>query len=234
MQNNEGANPRLWMSVGGDLLCQRWPKDTLNPRNDGGIHYQHESVIETGTIDMNAMQLPKLFGKVNAVTKNLASTQAQIYAEYQLDDKIGSTNWLPIGRFNRSPVDTLIVRRGNKHAIRMRYRALTQNSTVSAQLQAMTVKAVARTPVRRQWTLRAITGDFQVDAQGLDDSDPDDFYAWMQDAAVSAEPLLMHSAWEAMDNIYVYAEHPVLQRLYTTPDGNWGGGLNLTLREIDA
>ena len=233
MQNNPGTNPRLWMSVGGEIVCQRWPNNTLNPRNDGNIHYQHEAVFQTGIIDMNAVQIPKLFSKVFTITRNLASTQARIYIEYQLDDDINSTNWLPIGNTRRSPIDSLTIRRGNKHSIRLRYRGLTENSTIHTELHATVLKAVGRTPVRRQWTVRAITGDFQVDRQGLDDSDPDDFYMWLQDVAVSAEPILQRAEWEAMDDIYVFAEHPILNRLYTTPDGQWGGNLQLTVREIE-
>ena len=214
-------------------MNQRWPKNTLNPRNDGEVHYQHEAVMETATIDMNAMQIPKLFNKTFAITKNLASSQAVIHAEYQLDNNIGSTKWLPIGRYSDSPVDYLHIRRGDKRSIRMRYRGITQNSTIGAELHAAVVKAVARTPVRRQWTVRAVTGDFQVDSQGLQDADPDDFYMWLQDVAVSAEPILMNAAWEAMHNVYVYAEQPTLSRLYTTPDGSWGGRLQMTIREIE-
>src|SRR3990167_7363959 len=167
LQSNPGTNPRLWMSVGGELICQRWPKDTLNPRNDAGIRYQHEALFETGIIDMNAVQLPKLF------------------------------------------------------------------STVHTELHALVLKAMARTPVRRQWSIRAVTGDFQVDQQGLDDADPDDFYLWLQDLAVSATPVLMRSAWKAMDDRYVYIEHPTLNRLYATPSGEWGGMLSITIRELE-
>jgi len=233
MQSNPGTNPRLWMSVGGELICQRWPLNTLNPRNDPSIRYQHEAVFETGTIDMNAVQLPKLFSRVYAVSKNLASTQATIHCEYQLDDNIGTTAWTPIDNFRRSPIDSLNIRRGNKHSIRLRARALTQVSTVNSELHALTLKSLARIPVRRQWSIRAVTGDFQVDQQGLDDADPDDFYLWLQDAAVSAEPILMRSAWRAMDDTYVSIEHPTLNRLYTTPDGNWGGQLSITIRELE-
>jgi hypothetical protein len=233
MQNNPEGNPRLWMYVGGELICQRWPKNTLNPRRDPNVRYQHEAVMETGTIDMNAVQLPKLFGKTYAVTRNLASSNSVINVEYQLDENIGSTKWTGLGRFSESPVDSLQIRRGDKRAIRMRYRAVTQESTVPSIMEAAVVKAVARTPVRRQWSIRAVTGDFQVDNQGLQDADPDDFYMWLQDAAVSAEPVLMKSAWAAMDGIYVYVEHPILNRLYTTPAGEWGGQLHITIREMD-
>jgi len=104
---------------------------------------------------------------------------------------------------------------------------------VNSELHALTLKSLARIPVRRQWSIRAVTGDFQVDQQGLDDADPDDFYLWLQDAAVSAEPILMRSAWKAMDDTYVSIEHPTLNRLYTTPDGNWGGQLSITIRELE-
>ncbi len=231
-QNNPEARPRVWFSEGGELISMQFPRDTLNPRNDKDIHYQHESVLETATIDMGATRLKKLFYEINAHTQNLASSVARIYTEYQLDDDIRSSNWMPIGQFYRSPQDELFIRRGNKHAIRFRFRALTQNSTIPAELHAATLKAVGRTPVRRLWNIEAKTGDFQVDSQGLKDSDPDKFYAWLREAAENNQPILMRSVWTAMDNIYVFAEHPTLNRIFTTPEGEWGGILRLAIREI--
>jgi len=231
-QNNPGGRPRVWMSEGGELISMQFPINTLNPRSDKEIHYQHESVIETATIDMGATQLKKLFYEIDAHTKNLASSVARIYTEYQLDDRIGSSNWLAIGQFYRSPQDQLFIRRGNKHAIRLRFRALTQNSTIPAELHAATLKAVGRTPVKRLWNLEAKAGDFQVDSQGLKDSDPDEFYAWLRESAENNQPLKMRSVWSAMDNIDVFAEHPVLNRTFTTPEGEWGGTLRMAIREI--
>lgn len=231
-QNNPEARPRLWVSEGGELISMPFPVNTLNPRNDKKLHYQHEAVLETATIDMGATQLKKLFYEVDAHTRNLASSVARIYTEYQLDDDIGSTSWLSIGQFYRSPQDNLFIRRGNKHAIRLRFRGLTQNSTVPSELRAATLKAVGRTPVKRLWNLEAKTGDFQVDSQGLKDSDPDKLYAWLREASENNEPILMRSVWEAMDNIYVFAEHPTLNRTFTTPSGEWGGVLRMAIREI--
>jgi hypothetical protein len=231
-QNNPNARPRLWISEGGELISMQFPKDTLNPRNDKELHYQHESVLETATIDMGAMQLKKLFYEIDAHTQNLSPADAHIHVEYQLDDNIRSSNWISVGKFSRSPQDELFIRRGNKHAIRFRFRALTENSTVPSELHAATLKVVGRTPVKRLWSIEAKTGDFQVDSQGLQDSDPDLFYAWLREAAENNEPLLMRSVWRAMDNIYVFAEHPVLNRTFTTPEGDWGGSLRLQIREV--
>ena len=100
-------------------------------------------------------------------------------------------------------------------------------------MDALVVKGLGRTPVRRQWVLRATAGDFQVDAQGLEDADPDDFYLWLRDMSLATEPLLMRAAWEAMDDTYVFVEPPTLNRLYTTPEGEWGGELMITIREVE-
>src|SRR3990167_5671769 len=231
-QSNPGTHPRLWMDVGGELLSMEMPRDTLNPRRDGNLHFQHESVMEVATIDMNARRLPKLFAGLECNSKNLASSVAQIAAEYQLDNDIGSSNWISIGQFYRSPFDDLPIRRGDKHSIRPRLRALTQVSTSPAILEAATLKAVARSPIKRQWTLRGEMGDFQVDSQGMEDTDPDDFYMWLQDIAVTSEPLLMNAAWEALDNMYVYAEPPILHRKNTTPSGEYSADFEMTLREV--
>ena len=231
-QSNPGTHPRVWMDVGGELISMEMPRDTLNPRYDKNLHFQHEAVIELGTIDMNARRLPKLFAGLEANTKNLASSVAQVAAEYQLDNDIGSTSWLSIGQFYRSPSDDLNVRRGDSHSIRFRARALTQVSTTPSIVEALTAKSVARSPIKRMWTLRGEMGDFQVDSQGMEDVDPDEFYLWLQDVAVLTEPLLMNAAWEALDNVYVYAESPTMYRKNTTPSGEFSAEFTMTLREI--
>jgi len=218
--------------MGGEIVSMELPRATLNPRFDPGLHFQHEAVMETGTVDMDARRLPKLFASISANSKNLASSVARIHTEYQLDDDIGTTNWLSVGSFYKSPYDELDVRRGDSHALRLRLRAMTEVSTTPAILEAATVKAVARSPIKRQWTLRGRLGDFQVDEQGLADTDPDDLYMWLQSAATLTEPLLLRSAWESMDDIYVFAEHPVLHREHTSPDGDWSGTFEMSLREV--
>lgn len=231
-QSNAGGRPRLWISVGGDLVNIQFPLNTLNPRNDGGINYQHEGHVIAGTIDMASMQLPKLFSEVHAITKNLASTTAEIATEYQLDDDIGSTFWLPIGSFLRSPADVLSINRGDKRAIRLRFRALTQTSTTPTEMHAATLKSVGRTPVKRQWNIRAEVGSFQVDAQGFPDADPDDFYNALVKATQTAVPIHLGSRWKSMHGINVYAEMPSIRRTYSTPDGKWGALFNMTVREV--
>jgi hypothetical protein len=243
LQNNAGANPRLWASVGGEIVWIRLPKDTLNPVNDpglvsnagtlGGMRYWPEGEIVSPTIDMGSGQLPKLFSEVDAITDNMLSCAAQeVATEYQVDENVGSTQWLSLGRFLQTPADTRKINAGDKKRIRFRFRPFTGNTGLPTITNAMVLKAVARTPVKRQWNVRAEISAFSVNAQGLPSAKPDDFYNWIQSAAESAKPLNMHAAWKAMDNVEVFAEPPVVLREFSTPDGSWGAVLQITLREI--
>ena len=227
-----GTQDRLWISVGGDIVSLKFPKDSLNPLNDTKMNYQHEAHIETGTFDMGVSELPKLFDEISFITKNLNSSGNEIYAEYQLDDEIGGSTWISLGRVMISPSYPLKINEGDVHKIRLRYRLLTSDADNPVQLLAAILKGVARTPVKRLWTLRAETGTFQVTAGGLPDHAPDDFYDWFQEAALKTKPLRMRSIWESMDDVEVYAEPAVVQRRYTTPDGSWGGLLSISIREI--
>jgi len=231
-QSNPGGFDRLWVGLEGEIISMQFPRLTLNPRNDKGMNYQHEGHVITGTIDMASMQLPKLFSEVHAITQNLASTTAEIATEYQLDDDIGSTFWLSIGSFIRSPSDVLTINRGDKRAIRFRFRALTSVSTIAAEMHDTVIKSVGRTPIKRQWNIRAEIGSFQVDAQGFPDADPDDWYEAMRQAAITAVPIHMGARWKSMHNIEVYTEGIAWRRKYSTPDGKWGAALNLTIREV--
>jgi hypothetical protein len=241
-QSNPGGNPKLWMDVGGQIMQISFPKDTLNPLNDeGNAFFWPEGHIITPTIDMGVTQLPKLFHDISVISKDLglqvppagaSSRSREVLAEYQLDEDVGSTRWTSIAPFVLSPSDTSPINRGDKKQIRFRFRALTNHTEFPTRVDAMVLKSVARTPVKRQWNVRAEISAFSVNAQGLPDAKPDDFYDWIQEAAESAVPLNMHAAWKAMDNVEVFAEPPVVLREFSTPDGSWGAVLQLTLREI--
>lgn len=240
-QSNPGGNPRLWIDMGGQIMQIPFPKDTLNPLNDeGNTFFWPEGHIITPTIDMGITQLPKLFHEISVISRDLglqrpvadSSRAREIRAEYQIDEDVGSTNWTSLEPFVISPEDTSPINRGDKKQIRFRFRALTNHTQYPTRVDAMVLKSVARTPIKRQWNVRAELSAFSVNKQGLPDAKPDDLYLWLQDAAASAKPLNMHAAWKAMDNVHVFIEQPTILREFTTPDGSWGAVVNLTLREI--
>ena len=230
-----GTKDRLWISVGGDIVSLQFPKNSLNPLNDDTMNYQHESHIVTGSIDMGVAQLPKLFHEIFIISKSLQDkdgVKLSVAVEYQVDEGVGTDTWISLGEVFYSPSYSLNINQGNKHKIRFRFRMMTNDASVPPVMDATVLKGIARTPTKRQWTLRAEVSDFQVTSQGLPDHAPDDFYLWWQDAAIQTKPLHMRSVWEAMDDLWVYAEPPVVNRQFATPDGDWGAVFSVTLREI--
>jgi hypothetical protein len=131
-----------------------------------------------------------------------------------------------------SPAARFNINRGDKVAIRLRIRGVTDSATTPTVVNGTVLEGIARTPVKRQFNIRARSGTFQVTQMGLKDTDPDHFYAWWQDAAVTAKPLHMRSKWRAIDDLWVFAEAPTVARDYTTPAGDWGGTFGITIREI--
>jgi len=226
-----GSRARLWISVGGDLIYLLMPLNTMNPLRDAAFTYQHEFMLTTSTIDMGASQLPKLFHQLHVIADNLGEGK-EIHAEYQLDDNIGSSSWNQLSYVNASPSAQLKIDRGDKVAIRLRLRGVTNVATTPTVVNATVLEGVARTPTKRQWNIRSRTGTFQVTQMGLKDTDPDSFYAWFQDASVMLKPLHMRAKWKALDDLWVFAEAPTVARDYTTPAGEWGATFGITVREI--
>ena len=235
-----GTRPRLFISCGGMIFTVAFPFRSLNPELDRGgaigsvpLTYQHESVVETGSYDLGSGQLPKLFDVFQARSQNLNSSGVEVRLDYQVDNEIGGSTWIQLPDvWRQSPSDEAAIRQGDKRAIRMRQRMITNNSSTPVHLDATVLKAVARTPVKRRWTIKAKAGTFQVDLQGNADADPDVFYAWLQDAAVRTVPLHMRAAWDVWDDTWVYMEPPVFRPTYRVADGSWGFDLDIVFREV--
>jgi len=234
-----GVRGRLLVSCGGIVFAIAFPYRSLNPVLDSGsvggipLTYQHESLLETATIDMGVADLPKLFHQMYVRSKNLNSTGVEVRMDYQLDQEVGGSTWIELPEaFTDSPSQTVDVRQGEVRAARFRYRMRTANSSTPVHVQATVLTGQARTPIKRRWTLEAKYGTFQVDQQGSPDHDPSRLYMWLQDAAALSAPLHMRSAWPEMDDVWVTAEKPRLRRSYLTPDGAQGADYTLVLREL--
>jgi len=235
-----GVRPRLLASCGGMIFSVAFPYRNLSPHRDnvadvGGIplRFMHESVLEDATIDMGAAGLEKLFHQVQVRSKSLNSSGSEVRVDYQLDDEVGGSTWVEVpGAMRVSPSDELDIREGGKKAIRLRYRMNTNSNSTPVQVSATILKAAARTPVKRHFAVRAKAGSFQVDLQGNQDTKPDDFYAAFQDWATLTTPLHMRARWKALDDLWVYAEPPIVRRTYRTPDGSWGADFDISFREL--
>jgi hypothetical protein len=231
-QNIGDGRPRLWISVGGELVYQEWPQGAFNPLRDSGMDYCHEAVLVTSSIDLGAASLPKYLKEFSVLTKNLAAG-VEIDLDYQIDENVGGENWIWSGTFYTHPEDSLPIHRGDVRKIRLRLRLQTNDRKIPPVIQATVLEGFARTPLKYQWNLRVKVGDTQRDLSGAGvDHDPDEFLTWLKEAAAKAKAIHMRSIWEQMDNKYVLVEPPTLLRSFTNNLlGFWGGSVNITLRE---
>jgi hypothetical protein len=226
------SKPRLWISIGGELVYQEWPKGAFNPLRDIEMNYCHEATLTTSSIDLGAARLPKFIKEFAILAKNLTAG-IEIHLDYQTDENVGREDWIRAGTFYTHPEDVLPIQRGNLRKIRLRLRLLTNNCKIPPVLQATVLEGFARTPLKYQWNMRVKVGDTQKDLSGTGlDHDPDAFLLWLKEAATKAKAIHMRSIWEQMDNKYVIIEPPTLLRTFTNNLlGFWGGSVNITLRE---
>ena len=229
----DSYQPRLWISIGGELVYQDWPRHTFNPLKDSGIAYQPDAHLISGTIDMGAARLPKLIKEISAAVENLSS-DVEVHLDYQVNQEVGSERWVYAGVFQVNPTDTLPVNAGEVYQIRFRLRLMTRDEHIPPVVNATVLEGFARTPVKYQWHLRLKVSSTQRDLSGISkDADPDEFMAWLKQAAVHSRRIYMRSIWEQMDNRYVVVEPPALLRSFVNNIlGFWGGAVELRVREI--
>ncbi|MEN8242167.1 MAG: choice-of-anchor R domain-containing protein [Chloroflexota bacterium] len=226
------ARPRLWISVGGELVYQEWPLGGDNPLADPEFDYQHEAVLISSTIDMGAARLPKFFKEFNTLSANL-SGGVKIELDYQVDGQVGSDAWIWAGSYAGTREETLPIGEGNARKIRLRLRLQTNDRRVPPVVEATVLEGFARTPLKYQWNLQVKIGDCQPDLSGGGpDQDPDALLSWLKAAAGSARAVEMRSIWEQLDGKLVIIEPPSLLRSFTNNLlGYWGGSVSITLRE---
>lgn len=229
----DSYRPRLWVSIGGELVYQDWPRHSLNPLKDPEIAYHHEAILISSTIDMGTSNLPKLIKEINAVTENLAGG-IEVALDYQINADVGSERWITAGSFQITPFDRLAVNQGEVYQIRFRLRLRSNQALVPPVVHASVLEGFARTPVKYQWEVQLQVGDalLNVDGTGYESS-PDAFLDWLKQSAVSSKRVHMRAIWAQLDDRYVIVEPPTHSRQYTnTVTGGWGGQVQVHLREI--
>lgn len=235
-QDNPGTRPRLWIECNGELYYQEWPQDTLNPLEDSDVCYVPEAVLVLSDIDMGAARLKKYFKELTCITENLAD-EIQIRCEVQVDDinnqYIGSTTWIPMEHFLTSPEYSVPIKLGEAYRIRIRLRLFTDTTTTPAILNATVLEGYARTPVKRQWNIRANIKTAQRTIGGrAKDHDPDELLTWLRNASFNTKGIEMRSIWEDMDGLDVIVEPPsVFRSIINYIQKKWGATIHFTIRE---
>jgi len=225
-----GMNPKLWINIGGEMVYQEWPKDTLNPLRDANVNFQHEFEMISSTIDMGASQLPKFIEELSLISAN--EDNIRIEMDYQVDEKVGSTSWITAGEFHSVPEDVVRINEGNRRRVRYRLRALTEDAQTPPVVDATVLKGAARIPEKRQYSWRSSLNRDAVDYQGNVDMTPTQIVERLRSMASNMDKLTLRSRDKIMDNITVFLEPDVLNReIIDQVSGQMEATISLTVRE---
>jgi hypothetical protein len=229
-QSVENGKPKLWIDCGGDLYYQDYPAMTSQPLRDTAHQYQHEGAIVSSTIDAGFIDLPKFYKELTLATEKM-TTGMEIGVDVQFDEDINTDNWIPIQSVVSSQKGVSSINTGGKYKLRYRLRINTNNVLVSPVVVCPIIKCFARTPVKRQWNVRADVNDL-AQVQGRPDKDADQFYKWLWDISQSTKGVLMNTRLESVNNLWVVIEPPTITRTWlNTLNSKWGSYILFTIRE---
>ena len=180
-------------------------------KKEEDINSQQGGVFVSSTVDMDAATLRKLFDTLALTSRNLG-TNISVKAQYQVDDDIDSDTWSDLGEFTQSDYEELGIWQGGRRRIRVRLILRTGTAATPPVVRSWLIEAFARTPVKYQWTLRALTKGLTVNDRIVDD-DPDLFLDWLKRSGENASSIVMRSRYKQLDNQRVVVEPPGVMRL---------------------
>ena len=228
-----GGPDQLWIEMGGDVVIQTFPEDSLNFLHVDNFVMHHEWVVESSTYDMQAQQLSKLFKELSLTTKNLDQEGTEIYVDYQLDKDVGSSKWFTIGSFVTSPHQTEDIGEGRRKSIRLRIRGMSNDADVPAVLLAAVLQGMARLPVKYQRVFRASTKRLASSHEGQK-ADPDAFVEFIKGESGEAGELTLRasSGFPWLDETEVIVQPPQTFRAYADrTSGKWTGVVAFAVRD---
>jgi hypothetical protein len=219
VQSVQDGRNRLWFDCGGDSLFVELPYNKGNPLNDSSMKYMHEAVIESSEIDMGtASKLPKYIKEITATTKNLNGQGIRIEMDYQLDDKVGTTEWTPAnGSFLQSPEDVIYMGEGNLRKFSYRLRLQTDNQLIPPIVRGIVPNGFSRAPARRILECSAQIKDTTVNGRPVKAKD---ILNWLEEAAQSAHMLHVNSSYEQYDDFDCILAPPNIYPIKTSPQND--------------
>ena len=150
---------RLWVGMGGDLVCQELPHLKAVPWLDSGARYMHEGVIESTAIDMGtASDLPKFIKQLTATIRNLNTNGREAYVDIQTDDDVHTNTWTPVDTMTVSPESTVFLGLQNIRRFVYRLRMCSNDNTVPINVEGVIPNGFARSPFKLIWTMQVQAG----------------------------------------------------------------------------
>jgi len=225
---------RLWISEGSDVL---WIPIAINPLQDANYKYTHEAAVITSRIHGGLQDVAKFFKSVKLATKNLSAVNGiLVHVDYRTDV---ATTWTRISSaYDESPYkenDLSSAQDATGRWIELRIVLQTENDTITPEVFAWVLKAIAREEGKYANTYTFRVKDWDRDLQG----DPQDYttstFMYSLETMIDGPlPIYVNSISELDDSQYVVAQPASLKRLRVIPeeDGREVHICQLTLLEI--
>jgi hypothetical protein len=195
----------MWVGMGDNLVFQEMPFMKGSPRLDSGVRYQHEAVIESSSIDMGtASGLPKFVKELTILSENLGNGN-DIAVDYQVDENVGTTNWVEAGTIYNSPETTIYLGLDNIRKFAYRLRIHCADNTLPPVVRGVTPNGYARAPYKMIWTLRCRADNITSRGRIVK---PAELMRWLLDSARYPGRVMMLSQYELAHKFFVIIHPP--------------------------
>ena len=213
------ARNRLWFDCGDNSLFIELPYNKANPLHDTAVKYMHEFVLDSAEIDMgSASKLPKFIKDMVMTSKNLNGQGIKVDFDYQLDEKIGTSDWVLTDMpFIKSPEDTIEVLEGNIRRFAYRLRGHTDNQLVPPDIRGIVPNGFARSQSLRILEVTATVKDFTVNGRPQKAKDT---IAWLEESAEGAFLVHVNSAFEQYNEFDCVLAPPSIYPIKTVPESD--------------
>ncbi|MFA6213504.1 MAG: hypothetical protein WC714_28970 [Candidatus Obscuribacterales bacterium] len=226
-QANMETRPRLWFDVNGEMAYMEFPLYAANPLKDSTFNYNHEFVLATSTIDINDEMLYKIINNIRAIQESGRT----IEVDYQSNDTVGSTVWIPLGTVvtapgtSTNPLQEVVTQLGKILQIRFRFRGLLTNSRTPPVMIGWATEGRMMPAMKYQY----------IATFAADTSDEEDYwntaYAWIQTCAEQQTKLTMYSLNASSDSKVVTVTYPA-KSVDWIDESSWGGRVSFAMLEV--
>lgn len=229
--NHPDTRSHLAFECEGELLYQQMPLYGVRPVQDTSIGYQHEGVITFATIDLLNTD-PKYFSYFVLHCKQLANASIaaaygrEVALDYQLNDNVGSSTWIPLGAFGISPQDTIQFGQGSQYKIRIRLRIESNDADNPPVVENLGLSLFSR---KKQYS--AIMLD--VNAAEEEDVSGEEIYSWLVERIATADIVQSESVFHFLHNKkMILPAEPNMNITDIDPDTGFEGVFNLYLEYL--
>jgi len=150
-------------------------------------------------------------------TKNLNGDGIRVDFEYQLDEKIGTDEWITANPFMVSPEDTINISEGNLRKFAYRLRMHTDNQLTPPDIRGIVPNGFARSESFRILECSATVKDMTVNGKL---QKAEDTVNWLEEAAQGAFLVHVNSTYQQYNDFQAILAPPSIYPIKVTPETN--------------